>query len=96
MLIMQSYPGLKRYVAFVPSLLRQAHVLLHYYQWLKTLKAYLEELPCRKVSQSIIEDTEEIPAGFEGLEFAPPTNFQIAGSYLLRSITRPNLNVGSC
>ncbi len=63
-------------------------------QWLKSLKTYLEELPCSQVSRELLEETEEIPSGFEDLEFAPPTNFQIAGSYLLRSIARPNLNIG--
>ncbi len=63
-------------------------------QWLKSLKTYLEELPCGQVSRELLDETEEIPSGFEDLEFGPPTNFQIAGSYLLRSVARPNLNIG--
>jgi hypothetical protein len=63
-------------------------------QWLKTLKSHLEELPSSKVSRKLLEETEEIPTGFEDLDFAPPKNFQIAGSYLLRSIAKPNLNIG--
>jgi hypothetical protein len=62
-------------------------------QWLKTLKSHLEELPSSKVSRKLLEETEEIPTG-EDLDFAPPKNFQIAGSYLLRSIAKPNLNIG--
>jgi hypothetical protein len=63
-------------------------------QWLKTLKSYLEELPSSQVSRELLEETEEIPAGFEDLAFEPPSNFHMAGSYLLRSIVRPSLNVG--